>query len=150
MIGLFKKVVLADGIQPFVASAFDADLSRLLTGFEAWGGVLAYTLPQCTGLLIDADRYAIYDPKLASPPKDAPWLKRYLMDRARDGGFKVVDMAPLFHAEYARTRLKFDYWPVDRHWSRVGHELAAEAVMTALFSGTDGSACMPGNAAAGN
>jgi D-alanyl-lipoteichoic acid acyltransferase DltB (MBOAT superfamily) len=43
-IGLFKKVVLADGIQPFVAPAFDGPASQLLTGIEAWGGVLAYSL----------------------------------------------------------------------------------------------------------
>lgn len=41
-------------------------------------------VPQCTALLIDADRYAIYDSKLASPPKDARWLRRYFTDRARD------------------------------------------------------------------
>jgi D-alanyl-lipoteichoic acid acyltransferase DltB (MBOAT superfamily) len=43
-IGLFKKVILADGIQPFVAPAFDADPSHLLTGIEAWGAALAYSL----------------------------------------------------------------------------------------------------------
>ncbi len=43
-IGLFKKVILADGIQPFVAPAFDGPAAQLLTGFEAWGGVLAYSL----------------------------------------------------------------------------------------------------------
>jgi D-alanyl-lipoteichoic acid acyltransferase DltB (MBOAT superfamily) len=43
-IGLFKKVVLADGIQPFVAPVFDSDPTYALTALEAWGGVLAYTL----------------------------------------------------------------------------------------------------------
>ena len=43
-IGLFKKVILADGIQPFVAPAFDAGPSHILTGFEAWGAALAYSL----------------------------------------------------------------------------------------------------------
>jgi alginate O-acetyltransferase complex protein AlgI len=43
-IGLFKKVVLADGIQPFVAPVFDSDPTYGLTALEAWGGVLAYTL----------------------------------------------------------------------------------------------------------
>ena len=43
-IGLFKKVILADGIQPFVAPAFDSALAQPLTGLEAWGGVLAYSL----------------------------------------------------------------------------------------------------------
>ena len=44
VIGLVKKIILADGIQPFVSPAFDADPSHLLTGFEAWGAVLAYSL----------------------------------------------------------------------------------------------------------
>ncbi len=43
-IGLFKKVVLADGIQPFVGPVFDSDPSYALTAIEAWGGALAYTL----------------------------------------------------------------------------------------------------------
>ncbi len=43
-IGLFKKVVLADGIQPFVAPVFDAGPGYSLVPIEAWGGVLAYTL----------------------------------------------------------------------------------------------------------
>src|SRR6185436_13098060 len=33
-IGLFKKVILADGIQPFVAPAFDGPASQLLTGYS--------------------------------------------------------------------------------------------------------------------
>ena len=44
LIGLVKKIVLADGIQPFVAPAFDAPASHLLSGVEAWGAVLAYSL----------------------------------------------------------------------------------------------------------
>ena len=43
-VGLFKKVVLADGIQPFVAPVFNADPAVSLSALEAWGGALAYTL----------------------------------------------------------------------------------------------------------
>ncbi len=43
-IGLFKKVVLADGIQPFVGPVFDADPAYRLTLIEAWLGALAYTV----------------------------------------------------------------------------------------------------------
>lgn len=43
-IGLFKKVILADGIQPFVGPVFEADPAYSLTAIEAWGGTLAYTL----------------------------------------------------------------------------------------------------------
>jgi D-alanyl-lipoteichoic acid acyltransferase DltB (MBOAT superfamily) len=43
-IGLFKKVVLADGIQPFVARGFAMSPEHVLSGVEAWGAVLAYTM----------------------------------------------------------------------------------------------------------
>jgi len=43
-IGLFKKVVLADGVQPFVGPVFDVDPSYRLTFIEAWMGTLAYTV----------------------------------------------------------------------------------------------------------
>lgn len=42
--GLFKKVVLADGIQPFVGPVFDGNPAAPLSALEAWGGALAYTL----------------------------------------------------------------------------------------------------------
>jgi D-alanyl-lipoteichoic acid acyltransferase DltB (MBOAT superfamily) len=43
-IGLFKKVVLADGVAPFANSVFDiAAGGGNLTFVEAWGGALAYT-----------------------------------------------------------------------------------------------------------
>jgi len=43
-IGLLKKVVLADGVQPFVAPVFEADPSYRLTFLEAWLGALAYAM----------------------------------------------------------------------------------------------------------
>jgi D-alanyl-lipoteichoic acid acyltransferase DltB (MBOAT superfamily) len=43
-IGLFKKVVLADGIAAYATPVFNAaDAGVPLTFFEAWGGVLAYS-----------------------------------------------------------------------------------------------------------
>ncbi len=45
VIGLFKKVVLADGVAPFALPVFDAAThGHTLTLLEAWAGVLAYTL----------------------------------------------------------------------------------------------------------
>jgi len=44
-IGLFKKVVLADGVAPYAAPAFDAAAAgEPLELFQAWGGALAYTM----------------------------------------------------------------------------------------------------------
>jgi alginate O-acetyltransferase complex protein AlgI len=43
-IGLFKKVVIADGVAPFANSVFNAAGSQISpTVFEAWAGALAYT-----------------------------------------------------------------------------------------------------------
>ncbi len=43
-IGLFKKVVLADGIAVYAAPVFEiAEFNVALTFFEAWGGALAYS-----------------------------------------------------------------------------------------------------------
>lgn len=45
VIGLFKKVILADGIAVHAAPVFDAaEAGVTLTFFEAWVGALAYTL----------------------------------------------------------------------------------------------------------
>ncbi len=43
LLGLFKKVVLADSVAAFAAPVFEAaDQGAVITFFEAWGGVLAY------------------------------------------------------------------------------------------------------------
>jgi D-alanyl-lipoteichoic acid acyltransferase DltB (MBOAT superfamily) len=42
VIGLFKKVVLADSMGPYADALFAAALSRAPTLFEAWAGVLCY------------------------------------------------------------------------------------------------------------
>jgi len=45
VIGLFKKVILADGVAPFATPVFDAaQAGETLTLLAAWGGALAYTL----------------------------------------------------------------------------------------------------------
>ncbi len=42
-IGLFKKVVLADGLAPYASTVFDAAQAQPVTFVEAWSGGLAYT-----------------------------------------------------------------------------------------------------------
>jgi D-alanyl-lipoteichoic acid acyltransferase DltB (MBOAT superfamily) len=45
IIGLFKKVILADGVAVYASPVFNAaEAGVALTVFEAWGGALAYTL----------------------------------------------------------------------------------------------------------
>lgn len=45
VVGLFKKVVLADGVASFSTPVFQAaDAGHTISFFEAWGGALAYSL----------------------------------------------------------------------------------------------------------
>jgi len=99
--------------------------------------------PRCIAFLVDSDRYAIYNPKLASAPKEKPEVRRYFLDRAQQLGFAVSDLDPVFRARYARDGAKFDYWPVDRHWNRIGHGVAADEAYRLLF-GAGRRECLPG------
>jgi hypothetical protein len=88
--------------------------------------------PRCIVLLLDADRYAIYKPELASIPKDAPAARAYAAEEARRRGFQVIDLGPIFRERYAADHQKFDHYPIDRHWNRRGHGVAAEEAFRLL------------------
>jgi hypothetical protein len=101
--------------------------------------------PECIVLLLDADRYGIYRREAASTPKDDPGLRRYLVERAGALGFKTADLDPLFRERYLLNHIKFDHWPIDRHWNRVGHGVAASAAHQLLFQSADTQrACLAG------
>lgn len=91
--------------------------------------------PRCIALLLDSDRYGIYRAEQASTPKDDPRARAHLVSQARARGFAVSDLDAVFRAEYARHRLKFDHWPVDRHWNRIGHGVAAGEAYRLLTAG---------------
>jgi hypothetical protein len=66
-------------------------------------------------------------------------MREYLMQRARAGGFQVVDMQPPFIAAHTRTHQIFEY-PEDGHWNGLGHGIAAaELEKTTAFTALTGS-----------
>ncbi len=97
---------------------------------------------RCIAFLVDSDRYAIYDPRLASKSKESPDVRRYFLDQAQALGFAVSDLGPVFRTRYASTHAKFDFWPIDRHWNRKGHGVAADEAYRLLFS-SGKAECMP-------
>lgn len=101
--------------------------------------------PQCIVFLMDSDRYAIYKPELASRPKDNPQVRQYFIEHAQALGFSISDLDPVFRQAYAKDGAKFDHWPIDRHWNRFGHGLAADEAHRLLFSqGREAhSGCLP-------
>jgi hypothetical protein len=82
--------------------------------------------PGCVVLLLDSDRYALYKPELASARKDTAQARGYLIAQARSRGYQVADLEPVFREQYALDRVKFDHYPIDRHWNRAGHGVGAE------------------------
>ena len=105
--------------------------------------------PECIVLLMDSDRYAIYKPELASPRKDSPEVRRYFIEHAQEMGFEVSDLDLVFKRRFAQDRTKFDYWPIDRHWNKVGHGIGAEEAYRLLFQpgARQQSACLAGKRA---
>ena len=99
--------------------------------------------PECIVFLMDSDRYAIYKSELVSARKDSPEVRHHFIERAQKLGFKVSDLDPVFRQRYAQDRTKFDHWPIDRHWNRVGHGVGAEEAYRLLFTpGEQQSSCL--------
>ena len=98
--------------------------------------------PRCVVFLLDSDRYAIYKPELATKRKDPPDLRNYFIEQARARGYRAVDLDPLFRSAYADRKMKFDYWPFDRHWNAVGHGMAADLAYRLLSDEGDHD-CLP-------
>lgn len=84
-------------------------------------------------LVFDSDRERIYDPT-RSPriSVDSEAVQSYLKTSARNRGYVVVDMAPVFAKHYAENHRRFDFSPIDRHWSAVGHGVVADEVLEKL------------------
>jgi hypothetical protein len=96
---------------------------------------------KCVALLVDTDRYAIYRSDLASARKDLPAARQYLIQRGRKLGFAVSDLDTVFQERFARDHVKFDYFPIDRHWNKFGHGVAADEAYRLLVRGpTEGQA----------
>lgn len=53
--------------------------------------------------------------------------RAYFMDKARESGFQVIDLEPVFMAHFAEHGIRFDF-EHDAHWNALGHRLAAEAL----------------------
>lgn len=102
--------------------------------------------PECIVFLMDSDRYAIYKAQLASPRKDNPEVRKHFIEQAHRLGFMVSDLDPVFRTLYATNHIKFDYWPQDRHWNRVGHGVGAKEAYRLLLTNRQPQRknCLPG------
>ncbi len=121
--------------------AADADPVRLSDSKKAVDAFLEM-LPAEAGLdpdrivlVVDAPRPEIYSPDRLAAVHDSYFeiMRRYLIGKASDQGYEVIDLEKKFIADYWRRNLKFEFAD-DYHWNSTGHELVGAAVQqTGMF-----------------
>lgn len=79
--------------------------------------------------VVDGMRPHLYDTKRLALAKGSFFdiMRQYFIRRARDMGFEVVDLQPIFSEHYRANGEPFEF-PTDGHWNSLGHGLAAEHV----------------------
>ena len=80
-------------------------------------------------LVVDGIRPQLYDEEALQATKGSYYdiMRRYVLHHAKEQGFSVVDMQPIFIEHYHQHGRRFEF-PDDGHWNRLGHELFADAV----------------------
>jgi hypothetical protein len=79
--------------------------------------------------VIDAIRPFVYDGHNAESVRSSYFaqMRDYFMTRARELGYIVIDLHPLFAQIHRRNGLSFEFID-DSHWNEHGHRVAAEEV----------------------
>ena len=119
-------------------TASDADPERVELSQRATLWVLDH-LPERVGLpashiLFLMDGYRSYEPDQVAADRNSFFgtMREFLITEGRRRGFEVQDMQEWFVRRHRRDGAVFDF-PDDGHWSAIGHEEAAKAVMATDF-----------------
>lgn len=114
----------------------DATPDRLADGRWAADAFLAL-LPGASGLaprdillVVDGARPSLYSPEELRRSEGSFFaqMRRHLLDRARERGFRTVDMETAFREEYRRGGRRFEF-ENDGHWNALGHEVFFREVL---------------------
>jgi hypothetical protein len=127
-------------------AASEADPLRVELSQRATFWVLDH-LPDSVGLppshmLILMDGYRVFEPEQLEAERGSFFgiMREFLIPEARRRGYEVQDMQEWFLRRHRRDGAVFDF-PDDAHWSALGHEEAANAVLASelyrRFSGAE-------------
>jgi hypothetical protein len=122
-------------------------LDRLADSRQAVDWFFAH-LPAMTGLppsaimfVVDGERPALYSEAALAQSRTQNGYQRqmvgYFVEKARAGGYEVLDMERAFIREHRAQGVRFEF-PTDRHWNEAGQrvvaaEMAKSATFTRLF-----------------
>ncbi len=98
-------------------------------------------LPKYTNLkpediifVVDAPREYIYKNDLKGAEESFfGKVRKYFIDKAKQNGYQVVDMLPVFLEHYRSHKRRFEF-PTDGHWNELGHKLVARELEKLLKS----------------
>lgn len=108
------------------ADARAAALEFYLTQLRQAGGAATRLI-----FLVDGERNVLYGPGHVQPQWHGD-NRDFFMARARQHGYAVVDMQPVFAQHWALRRERMDFLPMDGHWNKVAHGLAAQQLLPLL------------------
>ncbi|SDN14039.1 hypothetical protein SAMN05216517_108195 [Janthinobacterium sp. OK676] len=81
--------------------------------------------------LVDGERGLLYDARKGEPS----WQvgdRAFFLDRLKRHGYAAIDMQTVFARHWAAQRERMDFAPMDAHWNKVSHTLAAQQILSRL------------------
>jgi hypothetical protein len=99
-------------------------------------------LPEMTGLPADKILLVVegrrYPEELDKPNAFPDIMREYLIQKAQEGGFEIIDLQAVLIEHYKQNHQRFEF-PTDAHWNDLGHWIVAEQIKNshlfkALFS----------------
>lgn len=85
--------------------------------------------------IVDGIRPEVYRPSSLESVDNSYWpqMRSYFMRQAKNLGYEVVDLNPIFVSDFKKRNQRFEF-PTDAHWNGNGHGVAARAMQeTNLF-----------------
>ena len=81
--------------------------------------------------LVDGERGLLYDARKGEPSWQAG-DRVFFLDRLKQHGYAAIDMQPVFAQHWESQRERMDFAPMDAHWNKVSHALAAQQILSRL------------------
>ena len=81
-----------------------------------------------TILVIDSDRNSLYQQTPISKDSFFKTMRKSIIKKANENGFKVIDMEPVFNADYSIHKKRFDSI-YDGHWDQYGHMKVSNEIL---------------------